>query len=146
MTGIVNKVGASSGQVGTITSAPGASTAAAQSTQTFTSTGTWTKPSGILWVFVELVGAGGGATGHGEGGGAGGYASEWIDVSSIASEIVTIGTGGIGTTYSANPPGGTATSFGSHLTGGAGGGSYAPTGHRGGNALAVAALNVYISS
>ena len=71
------------------------------SVQTFTSSGTWTKPSGITKVIVEVVGGGGGggsstssgSTGAG-GGGAGAYARKLFDVSSVSSVSVTVGAGG----------------------------------------------------
>lgn len=99
----------------------------------FTSSGTWTKPQGLKYVIVELVGggAGGGAGGSGPsgdggiggGGGAGGYSREYIQSSSLGStETVTIGSGGQGGTVGgyqyprddAQP--GETTSFGSHLS------------------------------
>ena len=50
------------------------------SCQTFTASGTWTKPAGIRYIRVQLVGGGGGGGGHGESGGAGGYSEKIIDV------------------------------------------------------------------
>tara|TARA_B110001454_G_scaffold170456_1_gene160973 strand:- start:1551 stop:2357 length:807 start_codon:yes stop_codon:yes gene_type:complete len=104
-----------------------------ESTQVFTATGTWTKPTGIKKIFVELVGSGGGGSGYGEAGGAGGYSAKWINVTAIASETATIGSGGSGNTYGSGAAGsGTATSFGSHLSATGGEGAYNP-GHRGGS-------------
>ena len=73
------------------------------SVQTFTSSGTWTKPSGITKVMVEVQGAGGSGTkgntnGNKNGGGGGGYARKLIDVSSISTATVTVGSGGAGST------------------------------------------------
>ena len=75
-------------------------------TQSFTSDGTWTKPTGATISFVTLVGAGGGGgsgrrgTGarYGGGGGAGGgLILRTIPSSSLgATEAVVIGTGGSG--------------------------------------------------
>ena len=96
------------------------------SQQVFTSSGTWTKPTGIKLVKVTVQGAGGGGgngahpdTNWGAGGSGGGTAIEVIDVSSISSETVTVGAGGT----SGGGTGGTS-SFGSHCsaTGGTGGG------------------------
>ena len=72
------------------------------SVQTFTSSGTWTRPSGITKVIVEVQGGGGagirasGTTKQNCGGG-GGYSRKLIDVSSISTATVTIGAGGAGT-------------------------------------------------
>jgi hypothetical protein len=76
---------------------------------TFTSSGTWTKASResalgvtINRVIVEVQGGGGGASRHDSNaalvnsGGAGGYAKKLLDVSSVASSTITIGTGGTG--------------------------------------------------
>jgi len=92
-----------------------------KSQQVFTSSGTWTKPSGVNLIKVYITGAGGGSNSTGGGGGAGGgTAIEIIDVSSVSSVSITIGTGGA----DSNPgnTGGTS-SFGSYCsaTGGAGG-------------------------
>ena len=75
------------------------------SVQVFTSSGTWTKPSGITKVMVEVQGAGGAGTksatnGNRNSGGGGGYARKLIDVSSISSATVTVGAGGVGSTSS----------------------------------------------
>ena len=102
-----------------------------QSVQVFTSSGTWTKPSGINKVRVYVTGGGGAGGGtisttynymSGAGGGAGGTAIELIDVSSVSSVTVTIGSGGSGSSASAGGDGGTS-SFGSYCsaTGGKGG-------------------------
>ena len=108
-----------------------------QSVQVFTSNGTWTKPSGITKVIVEVVGGGGGSGGTATtnsatysisgGGGGGGYAQLTLDVSAIASETVTIGAAGSGGAAGGATAGGTGgdTTFGAHCTGsgGLGGGS-----------------------
>ena len=63
------------------------------SQQVFTSSGTWTKPTGIKTVKVYVTGGGGAGSGvagnqlddSGQGGSAGGTAIKIIDVSSISS-------------------------------------------------------------
>jgi len=97
--------------------------------QTFTSSGTWTKPSGTR-SFVQCWAAGGSggrgiAGGAGSGGGGGGYKEAWFSTSALgATETVTIGAGGAAaTTASTNGSAGGNTTFGSWLTaygGGAG--------------------------
>ena len=75
--------------------------------QTFTSSGTWTKPAGCRAVVVEMVGGGGGGggvdgQGAGTAGGAGGGGSGTygrttvIDVTSVTDAAVTIGAAGTG--------------------------------------------------
>ena len=104
-----------------------------QSMQVFTSTGTYTKPSGINRIKVTVVGGGGGGGNNSSnsssgdiasGGGAGGAAIKIIDASSISTETVTIGAGGGGATSGgAQGSAGGTSSFGSHCsaTGGTGG-------------------------
>ena len=108
-----------------------------QSQQVFTSSGTYTKPSGINIIKVIVTGAGGGGgsgTGsdnHGGGGGAGGTAIEIIDVSSLSSTVaVTIGTGGTVGSANSNTQGGTGgtSSFGSYCSATGGVGGYFATG------------------
>jgi hypothetical protein len=93
---------------------------------------TWTKPTGLDHVIVEVVGggAGGGGCNSGSGlsaaapgGGGGGYSKKFISAASLgATETVTVGAGGAGGAAGTNngAAGGTS-SFGSHLsaTGGA---------------------------
>ena len=91
-----------SGQVLSATTAGVASWATAAdvsglaSVQTFTSSGTWTRPSGVTKVIMEVQGAGGSGSAHANynGGAGGGYAKKLLDVSSISTSTITIGTGG----------------------------------------------------
>jgi len=68
--------------------------------QVFTSSGTWTKTSGVTKIIVEVQGAGGGgarnSSNHYEqtGGGSGAYANKFINVSSISTATITVGAGG----------------------------------------------------
>ena len=72
------------------------------SAQFFTSTGTWTKPTGITKVIIEVQGAGGSGNredstdNNNSAGGGGGYAKKFLDVSSITTSVITIGDGGAG--------------------------------------------------
>jgi hypothetical protein len=73
------------------------------SVQYFTLSGTWTKPSGITKVIVEVQGAGGSGvrastTPKANSGGGGGYSRKLVDVSSISTATVTVGAGGAGST------------------------------------------------
>jgi hypothetical protein len=100
------------------------------SVQVFTSSGTWTRPTGILTIVVTVVGSGGGGAGGSEsgsdgvsggGGGGGGYAIEKIDVASLASETVTIGAGGAGGSSGTIGVAGDTSSFGSYCSATGGG-------------------------
>jgi len=102
------------------------------SMQVFTSGGTWTKPSGITRIRVQLVAGGGGGTGHGEAGGSGGYSERYIDVTAVASVAVTVGGGGGGVNYHNVGGGGNTTSFGGYLTASGGEGARNVGGHCGG--------------
>ena len=68
------------------------------SVQKFTSSGTWTRPTGITKVIVEVQAGGGGAgdsnSTWGGNGGAGAYAKQFIDVSSISSSTLVVGAAG----------------------------------------------------
>jgi hypothetical protein len=92
--------------------------------QEFLTSGTWTKPAGVNFVYVESIAAGGGggnATGSQDIGGASGgeYVASIFDASSIsATETITIGASGAGGADGANIDGsvGGDSSFGSLLT------------------------------
>lgn len=97
------------------------------SKQIFTTSGTWTKPTGITRVRVTAVGGGGGGASQstnnnaGAGAGGGGCAILDIDVSAIDTVPVVVGAGGTGA------PGGQTdgsdggdSSFGVHCTGAGG--------------------------
>jgi hypothetical protein len=113
------------------------STGTVASIQTFTSSGTWSKPSGLgtdSMTYLQCWGAGGGGNvgGGDAGGGGGAYRDVWVKTSTLSSSVsVTIGSGG---TSGGN---GGASSFGSSLTapGGGGGGSGASPAGTGGDYL-----------
>lgn len=102
-----------------------------RSVQSFASSGTWTRPSGItkIWFFITGGGGGGGGadglddSGDRAAGGGGSAATviKFLDVSAIPSVTVTIGGGGAGggINGTAGTPGGIST-FGSHASAGGG--------------------------
>ena len=81
------------------------------SVQIFTSSGTWTKPSGITKVIMEVQGAGAGGTHDYDqkwvrNGSGGGYAKKFLDVSSISTSTITVGAGGAGIASAGTPTAG----------------------------------------
>jgi len=105
--------------------------------QSFTSSTTWTAPSGVTSVeYLVVAGGGGGGGGYyGGGGGAGGLRTGTLSVTPAQSYTVTIGAGGAGT-GSANTSGsdGSASVFSSITSaGGGGGGGSGLTGRNGGS-------------
>ena len=70
------------------------------SVQVFTAASTWTRPTDITKVIVEVQGAGGSgakrlsAGQYGVSGAGGGYAKKFLDVSNTTTATVTIGAGG----------------------------------------------------
>tara|TARA_R100001510_G_C7647670_1_gene205018 strand:+ start:476 stop:1333 length:858 start_codon:yes stop_codon:yes gene_type:complete len=93
-----------------------------QSMQVFTSSGTYTKPSGIKKIKVYITGGGASGAGaannsdFGGGGGAGGTAIETLDATSINTVTVTIDGGGGTVTGDNHGNAGGTSSFGSHLS------------------------------
>ena len=107
-----------------------------QSIQTFSSNGTYTKPTGIKKLKVYVTGSGAGGSGansdsdYGGGGGAGGTAIEVLDATSINTVTVTVGTGGAGVTGDHHGNAGATSSFGSYLSASGGGvGRHGNAGH-----------------
>ena len=96
----------------------------------FTTSGTWTKSTGLKYVKVTVVAGGGGGGGGvagvvgGRGGAGGGASIKYIAAATLGStETVTVGTGGAGAAPSGTGTNGGTSSFGAHCsaTGGNGG-------------------------
>lgn len=113
--------------------------------QVFTSGGTWTRPTGVRYILVQVQGSGGGGSGHGESGAAGGYAERVIDVTSISSVSVTVPGGGGGTYYSNAGGNGSGSSFGPYVSASGGHGANRHNQHNGGLAGVGSGgdLNIY---
>lgn len=132
-----------------------------RSVQYFSSTGTWTKPTGIKRVEVWVFGGGGGGgaadgTNGGSGGGGGGLVIKLIEAASLgATEAVTVGVavaagiagntssfgahcnatgGGAGSTNGTGSAGGVGSSGDLDLNGATGSGPYSGSGGTGGSA------------
>jgi hypothetical protein len=73
------------------------------SVQRFAASATWTRPTGVTKVIVEVQAAGGGGssgngTQFGGNGGGGSYVKQFIDVSSISTSPIVVGAAGAGGT------------------------------------------------
>jgi hypothetical protein len=96
-----------------------AAVSATHGSQAFTSSGTFTVPSGVTQIMVIITGGGGGGGGgtnqntcaYGSGGGAGGTAMNTYIVSGGEQYTVAIGAGGGGVGYNNNGGAGTASQF-----------------------------------
>lgn len=103
-----------------------------RSMQVFTGGGTWTRPTGVRFIHIQIQGAGGGASGHGESGASGGYAERLLDVTGIGSVAVTIAGGGGGTWYASAGGNAGGTSFGPYVSASGGHGANRHNQHNGG--------------
>jgi hypothetical protein len=103
-----------------------------RSMQVFTGNGTWSRPTGVRFIHIQVQGAGGGASGHGESGASGGYAERLLDVTGISSVAVTIAGGGGGTWYSSAGGNAGGTSFGPYVSASGGHGANRHNQHNGG--------------
>ena len=93
--------------------------------QVFTSSGTYTKSSGVNQIMVRLVAAGGGGSGHCESGGARILGEDYQCYRSYSISVV-IGTGGTGTYYSGRSGQGSSSSFGTFMSATGGDGANQP--------------------
>ncbi|MFJ7314434.1 hypothetical protein ACIQVE_17065 [Pseudomonas sp. NPDC098747] len=102
--------------------------------KTFTASGTYVPTVGMKNALVKVVGGGGGSAGIGAttaaqyatvgGGASGSYAEAWLSSTTVgASQIVTVGVGGVGGSIAANAGGGGTSSLGSLVSAPGGGGS-----------------------
>lgn len=131
---VANTTGIKVGSAGITFSDSTSQTSAAKgvNVQSFTGSGTWTKPAGYAAgsrVYIQAWGGGGsgGKSTYGAGGGGGGYNERWALLSDMgATETVTIGAGGAALSATGTGITGGTTSVGTLLSayGGAGGNAY----------------------
>lgn len=94
----------------------------------FTSSGTYTVPTGATWARIIAIGGGGsgggpnGSSRPAGGGGSGTYIDKWVAVTAGANHTVTIGAGGTGVSTNANGNAGGTTSVGTLVSADGGGG------------------------
>lgn len=102
------------------------------SVTSFTTSGSYTVPTGATRVMVQLVGGGGGSAGYCESGGGGGFAEGIFNIAAGTVVSVTVGGSGAATTY--NNVGGTGgtSSFGSYISASGGTGCNSINNHGGG--------------
>jgi len=101
---------------------------------TFTSSGTYTAPTGCKKVLVKVVGGGGGSASHLESGGAGGYTEKLIaPFLDGSTATVTVGGGGGGVGYYAAAGAGGTSSFGTYCSATGGYGANNNFSHTGGH-------------
>lgn len=100
-----------------------ATTAPAHGAQYFSSTGTFTVPTGVTQIYAEVWGGGGGSSGgNGASGAAGGYAAGWLTVTPAATITATVGTGGAAASSGGTAGTGVTSTFSTlSATGGTGG-------------------------
>lgn len=106
-----------------------------RSTQIFSASGTYTKPTGLVRAKVTVVGGGGGGGSSqnpasvAASGGGGGNSTRWLEAASIgATETVTVPAAAAGGTASGNGAAGGTASFGTLLSATGGGGGAAEAG------------------
>ena len=95
--------------------------------QVFTSSTSWTAPSGIVGIDYLVVAGGGGGGGLGGGGGAGGVQTGTLTTGLTGAKTVTIGTGGAGGTTARASNGANSVFATITATGGGGGGTSSGT-------------------
>jgi hypothetical protein len=117
-----------------------------QKGQIFTSSGTWTAPTGVTTVGVTLLAGGGGGGGTsatntgGGGGGSGGAGMGWVTVTPGTTYAVTVGAAGTAGGAGAAGGAGGGSSFGTLITATGGGGGLANRHSGGGGAAGTATV------